>query len=635
MRLKNVKIKNFRSIESLDFDFTNTYKVLVGKNESGKSNILKALSLLDEVKEISTDDIREPLPNEASVTESYVRFIFEPSENELSEIVSSCEKNIIPRDSKRNIFIKDDVHFNIEKLIKENNQLLYIVEIHKEKRYYTTWDIKGKYQFIDGIKKPSNYIRPNDDTKPSEFLINNYFLIDTAGTTNTNITYSDVSVEEFYEDVVAKYLKALLKEQHPKVLFWEYDEKSLLPSTISMDSFTADPSICLPLSNLFNLAGITDISSEIKKAKDGAANTLRNLLNRVAEQGTIHFRDVWREHKTISFYLTPNGNNIDAGIKELNTYTCKQRSDGFKRFVTFLLMLSTTNKNKNLKNALILVDEPDISIHPSGIRDLRDELIKISKNNLVVATTHSIFLIDSTILENHFIVIKEKEKTSIKESTEITICEEEVLYRALGYSIYESFKEKNILFEGWRDKKLFKTAVQKPPAKFKQIKELIKGIGLSHSLGVKQIRFLAPMFELANRHVIICSDDDAIAKEKQKEFNKEKINGEWYRYSEILESTNAVTGEDFIKPELLKKGIKYIANNFQLDESLFTFERKEHDFIKHVDTWISIKISNKNERKELVDKFKDYVFENLTSTMIKEDYFEYCENLIKKVNRSY
>ncbi|MDP2788854.1 MAG: AAA family ATPase, partial [bacterium] len=67
MKLNRVKIKNFRSIEDLEIKINPACRVLVGINESGKSNILHALALLGE-KLPTRDDIREPLPNESQVT---------------------------------------------------------------------------------------------------------------------------------------------------------------------------------------------------------------------------------------------------------------------------------------------------------------------------------------------------------------------------------------------------------------------------------------------------------------------------------------------------------------------------------------------------------------------------------------
>ena len=62
MRLDRAKIRNFRSIEDLTFRFEPRCRVVVGINESGKSNILRALSLLDEETEFDSDDLRETRP---------------------------------------------------------------------------------------------------------------------------------------------------------------------------------------------------------------------------------------------------------------------------------------------------------------------------------------------------------------------------------------------------------------------------------------------------------------------------------------------------------------------------------------------------------------------------------------------
>lgn len=56
MRLKSVVIKNFRSIKELEIPFDSNLRILVGKNEAGKSNILLALSKLDSKSVLSRKD---------------------------------------------------------------------------------------------------------------------------------------------------------------------------------------------------------------------------------------------------------------------------------------------------------------------------------------------------------------------------------------------------------------------------------------------------------------------------------------------------------------------------------------------------------------------------------------------------
>ena len=72
-----------------------------------------------------------------------------------------------------------------------------------------------------------------------------------------------------------------------------------------------------------------------------------------------------------------------------------ERSQGFKHFISLILHLSISNKKEKCKDQIIIIDEPENHLHPSGIRYMRDELIKIGKNNYVFVATHSPFMIDN------------------------------------------------------------------------------------------------------------------------------------------------------------------------------------------------------------------------------------------------
>ena len=163
----------------------------------------------------------------------------------------------------------------------------------------------------------------------------------------------------------------------------------------------------------------------------------------------------------MEFVLAIDGDNIRCSISESNEYAFQQRSDGFKRFVAFLLTISAQSASGALENCLILIDEPDTGLHPSSARYLRDELLKISERNTVVFSTHSIFMIDHHQINRHLIVKKENEITTIEEASEGNTVKEEVIFNAINYSVFEHLKEFNIIVEGWRDKKLFEIATEK------------------------------------------------------------------------------------------------------------------------------------------------------------------------------
>ena len=67
-------------------------------------------------------------------------------------------------------------------------------------------------------------------------------------------------------------------------------------------------------------------------------------------------------------------------------------------------------------------------------------------------------MIDPDRIDRHYIVKKDHEITEIEEAKESNIFDEEVLLNALGYSVFEAIDKKVLIFEGWRDKKLFYVA---------------------------------------------------------------------------------------------------------------------------------------------------------------------------------
>lgn len=382
---------------------------------------------------------------------------------------------------------------------------------------------------------------------------------------------------------------------------------------------------------MFHLAKHLDIPTAFKEAKERSPNQgINNLLENVAEQTTKHFHSIWKDYKSIKFYLGENGNYIDAAIKEKNRHDFDRRSDGFKRFVTFLLMISAKVKNNLMTNTLLLIDEPDMGLHLRAQKYLRDELIKISEKNFVVYSTHSIFMIDENNISRHLIVKKEDEKTFTIEAKESNIFDEEVLYNAMGYSTFETLKQKNILFEGWRDKKLFQTALSRVPNKHKDIKEAFKNVGCAHSKGVNFMRFITPILELANRDCFIMSDADDAAKRLQSKFNEEKMYGTWMRYDEILENTPEITAEDFIKKNvfvsLCKKIKKDNPSLSELNEANFQDSQGVMYILKK---WVKIPYFDEAKQKEIVESIKESVFSELKPSQIEDNYYNLLEKLKK------
>lgn len=561
MILKTVKIKNYRSLEHVEIEMQPTCRILVGINESGKSNILKALALIDENVNPSKSDIRQILPNEDLIKWAGVSFIFELNPPEQKLIYSGCSTRVLNKQKTRAILKMGKRKLSLQELCEQNNQAAYHISLIRKVKFASNHEWDDDCTITGNWKKVSESC-PGDVQVP----ISKTVSVTLAECSIVNCDdYPDIP-EELLEDATAHDVEELIKTQIknivlsnlPESVFWTYDEKNLLPPSVDCDEFIGDPDTCLPLKNMFVLAGIDDIAAAVTEAKGDSTNTYRNLLAMVADRATVHFKKIWKEYGDVRFVLVQNGANIDTAVKEKNHFDFAQRSDGFKRFVSFLLLVSTKVRTKSLQNTLLLIDEPDVGLHPSSIRDLRDELINISDTNTVVFSTHSIFMIDREIISRHVIVKKTNEVTVVSDANESNYFDEEVIYNALGYSIFETLKDVNIIFEGWRDKRLFVVALKKTGVFSRDEKKAAKDLGLCHAKGVPHIKSITPIMEMNSRKCLIVSDSDEAGKIMKREYLKIRGYGTWSTYNDIDKTCVAMTGEDFIKEAVFLSAVKEV-----------------------------------------------------------------------------
>ncbi|UKS25817.1 ATP-binding protein [Paenibacillus sp. HWE-109] len=637
MYLNRVSIENFRSIEKITISFITKCRVLVGKNEVGKSNILKALSTLNSNNKINNNDLRDGLPDENLIREGKIWFFFTLDSKDKNTILVSQTKKVLTKDiNKLALFTKEGEEELLKNIIDTcYDETIYKVAIPTGKRMQSTTPLKSA----------DNYVVPSNLKKP---IANTEYTFDLNGELVNLNSFDLINIQDFpeippihYENVTGQYILKCISttindfalNNKVDTIFWRYENKHLLPPSIIISTFISNPDSCLPLKSMFELAGINNIPETIQDAISKNKQGLRNLLDRVATKTTEHFQNVWNEYNHIRFELSPNGEHIEASIKDkFNRYELVQRSDGFKRFISFLLSISAKVQSDNMKNALLLFDEPDLGLHPSGQKYLRDELIKISTHNHIIYSTHSIFMIDKEEISRHLIVDKSDEQTKVTEVNESNFVDEEVIFKALGFSVFETLKSKNIIFEGWKDKELFSIAMTNVPEKYKDVKKLIDA-GLCHAKGVKDVKHIANILELANRQYIILSDNDKPAREWQKEFVKLRMHGVWKRYDELTEGFNVSTVEDFIKPHCFIRTIDELRENTYKNLPLITKESfiTTKPKLLILDDALKVVETDKESRKQIIEEIKDMVIENLKPADLEDSYYLLLENLLEEI----
>ena len=626
MKLKHVEIKNFRSIKDIKIDFDPSCRILVGINESGKSNILNALAFLsDDYKSVRKNNLREALhKKEEEIKESYVQFTFIFEKSESDEITKLISSKILSNAKDPNIVSVSGKSQKISEFCDTHNAVFYVVDILKEKKYFAYSELKGSCGLLKEWKKvpdhAANYsLKLNDDYyRLAQFK--NYFIRTTDFPDVPHYYLQDVEIEDF-EELYNQTATEVAKKNLPKALFWKYNESDFLPERVGITEFSTNPDSCTPLKNMFSLAKIDDIKEYLEKTREGSDNQFQNRLDSIAQKTTQYFRTVWKDYKDVEFSLRLNADQINSGIKEENVYDFGQRSDGFKRFVTFLLTVSANIEADKIRNSLLLIDEPGIGLHPSAIRHLRNELLRISGENHVVYSTHSIFMIDNENIKRHYIVKKENEITSIESAEESSIVDEEVLYKALGYSVFSVLEEKNLIFEGWRDKHLFRVFLENVED---DLAKKYEDVRTCHIKGVRMAKEIAPLIELANRKCLIVSDSDKPAKDEKKKYEEGRGYVNWKTYQDIDPSIEATTGEDFVKNDFIAEQVNAVVSNHRTPTFGETALPNKKDKLLAIRKWLkqNTKMTD-GEVSKAVKEIKDSIFDNLKYENIElEEYLK-------------
>lgn len=582
MELSRITIKNFRSIKDAELKFGHNCLILLGKNEAGKSNVLKAVAAIFGKYTVSNKDKRKKIDNE-KIEEYYVRGIFKLSDKDIIEVA-------------KRFYAK---YTNTENITFQSNKKLedYIKTIFRE--FLIQIDIKenSTHQFSYWKYEKSDFD-----------LINKLYL-----TGNSITTEATAKTELNLSKEIFELIKVLYTENPYQCHYWQYSESYLLPNSVVINSFITAPTSCQSLENIFTLCHRENIKQEFDEAmsQDG---DYANLLEQISKTVTSTFRKIWKDFKETSIQLQPNGSEILIKVVNKAKYSFEDRSDGFKKFISILLMLSTQARaNKIRENDIILIDEPDQSLYPTSAQYLRDELLEIGKKSRIIYSTHSQYMIDSTCLDRHIIVEKEDDVTKLKKETgNAPFSNDELLRRAIGSSIFECLQPKNIIFEGWLDKELFNKYCD-----FEKIHKDFGNYGKVYLGGISGAETLVQLLVLANKKFVIVADSDETSNNKRIEFfkNYPDYKDAWLSYADIIKSVS--TMEDFIDCKHIEEQInKCVSTGYQYDAN--------KNAIQNIDKAV-------NKDKDKKQEVKNTLVSAISKDKIKTDYAVYVGKLKEKL----
>ncbi len=497
MKLHKARIQNYRSIiDTGEFEVEKLKTILVGPNEAGKSVILKALQQLNKPDDVAGFDVLRDYPrslyNDISIKK------VKPSEVTIVTgdfILDEEDKKLLPEEFK-------NCSYKVWRKI--DNKGFHSLENAPSKIFYN--DIKNDLtRLIAHLDKQYSVENPEEISKIPNIILGNLTVdwTDYTPISNENSTNLKALLEKYYslidednEKENTRYSKLLIQIGFNK----KYDEvleilDKITPVFILFNNyFKVKPSVHLEhlaqrteqnllddefydYGNLclLKLLGFTarqlsklgntkspDIHDTValKEYKDNL-DSRSYQLNAASVRLTEEIRKVWMPNpdrpEADKLKVTADGQYLkvvvedDIGVDiELD-----QRSEGFQWLVSFFVVFFAEAMDKH-KNAILLLDEPGLSLHGLKQRDFRETITRLAKTNQTIYTTHSPFLVGPDELDLVRVVELKNRKEGTKVHTTISSSDPAgllPLQEALGYDLAQSLfsQQRNLVLEGITD----------------------------------------------------------------------------------------------------------------------------------------------------------------------------------------
>lgn len=348
------------------------------------------------------------------------------------------------------------------------------------------------------------------------------------------------------------------------------------------------------------------------------------MINRALNQ---HIKEIWKEYDQ-DFSIVLESDRITIHITDpespsMGYYEMEQRSQGFLSFVSFLLTISAETKIESLNNYILVLDEPENHLHPSGVRFMRDELLKLAdQGNYVFFATHSIFMVDRNELKRHVIVKKKNENTFVRFADKTNLIQESILYsEGFGTNRDEfSIGLKNIVFEGEIDKELFEDYNSFFSAKDRHLCDFECLVGG----GVNDIeKFFKNVMPAANSNWVLILDKDSAGRNLES-YLKDRYGADYQKQFKVLYYADAdgTELEDVIPITMVQSAFDIAIVAVRKDLPAYKFKKSK-------DRLISSQISEYKNRNNF-DKKEGNIFEE----NFKKNLNSLIRNEIEKIKKA-
>ncbi len=384
MILSLVEMTDFRSIKgTIKLDCDRKVTILLGSNDHGKTNILRAVEHLNDDVPITEEEANWDADGSPAISFSFA--------------LTATEKK--------------EWRAIIEEVVNRRNSILQR-KVEEEAAANASESAEAPPTPSTTAKKPTP---SEDDALEAELLVPESVLDPLLATivltrkgVGGALQFGGLEFDKLPED-----LTTFLNDKKPRVELFRLLAGNLQDSATAENIVTDEYEF---LQGVFFYAGIDPLKSadlfvqndKTVRALDNASEQLNGSLSRLWGQGTELKFGLRHNGKTSSIEFLAD----DPAIKSRKARMSK-RSDGVTQFFRVSMVLYGRRKKNPANSYIYLFDEPGVLLHPQGQRDLLQVFEQLADDNQIVYATHSLFLLNQNFPERHRLIYKDGEGTKV------------------------------------------------------------------------------------------------------------------------------------------------------------------------------------------------------------------------------
>lgn len=392
MVLKRISIQDFLSIraqnvqfgEQINVDLDKKVTILLGANDHGKSNILRALCCLNTGQSIKDDERNWDSEGQPSIS-----YEFSLSSEELKAF-----KDVLAK-------------------------LLDASTLESADEVAAAAADSTSAATVPNTLGPATNSRTDDDSEEEPELEHLAKLKELRARTTDRILFSRVGVdtelmfEEMPWNEVPEQLSEFLEQRLPRVELFQPTAGTLQDSVTAEQIGTEEFEF---LQGVFFYAGLNPIDCKslfvqndaTERRLDTASKQLDSELRRIWAQGVDLGLQFELRHRTGSIEFLAN----DPAVRSRKTRMSK-RSAGVTQFFRLSMVLHARRRKHEANSYIFLFDEPGIYLHPKGQKDLMQVFEQLSSETQIIYATHSLFLLNQNYPERHRLIVRDERGTKV------------------------------------------------------------------------------------------------------------------------------------------------------------------------------------------------------------------------------